>query len=73
MDGNYTEWSEWSVCDKTCGLGFMTRWRACSKPSAKYGGRDCSLFGPDTERKACRIKDFCPSESKFQSKVAFIC
>lgn len=62
MDGNYTEWTDWTACDKTCGAGFMTRWRACSNPAPQFGGRDCSLFGPDAETKTCQVKDYCPGE-----------
>lgn len=62
VDGNYTEWTDWTVCDKTCGTGLMTRWRACSNPTPQYGGRDCSLFGPDMETKTCVMKDYCPSK-----------
>lgn len=61
VDGNYTEWTDWTVCDKTCGTGLMMRWRACSNPAPQYGGRDCSLFGSDTETKSCVMKDYCPS------------
>ncbi|KAL9971012.1 hypothetical protein ACROYT_G023488 [Oculina patagonica] len=60
VDGNYTEWTDWTACDKTCGAGFMTRWRACSNPAPQFGGRDCSLFGPDAETKTCQVKDYCP-------------
>ena len=54
----------------------MTRWRACSNPTPQYGGRDCSLFGPDIETKTCVMKDYCPSKFKayFNVDVAsFIC
>ena len=71
VDGNYTEWTDWTVCDKTCGTGLMTRWRACSNPTPQYGGRDCSLFGPDMETKTCVMKDYCPS--KFNAYFFFVC
>ena len=63
VDGNYTEWTAWTACDKTCGAGLMTRWRACANPKPQYGGRDCSMYGQDTETKSCQIKDYCPSKS----------
>ena len=65
VDGNYTEWTAWTACDKTCGTGLMARWRACANPSPQYGGRDCSMYGQDTETKSCQIKDYCPSKSSF--------
>jgi len=65
VDGNYTEWTPWTVCDKTCGVGLMTRWRACSNPAPQFGGRDCSLFGSDTETKTCKVKDYCPVDGNW--------
>ena len=69
VDGNYTEWTDWTVCDKTCGTGLMMRWRACSNPAPQYGGRDCSLFGSDTETKSCVMKDYCPSKLGYVAEI----
>ena len=41
--GTWTEWSQWTTCSKTCGVGTSTRSRSCS------GG--CS--GNDYESVSC--------------------
>ncbi|XP_048581714.1 uncharacterized protein LOC5511228 isoform X2 [Nematostella vectensis] len=53
INGNYTEWSKWTECDRPCGTGMMTRWRSCANPIPQHGGQLCDYIGPDTERKAC--------------------
>ncbi|XP_078373834.1 coadhesin-like [Oculina patagonica] len=41
VDGNYTNWSQWTECSKTCGGGEKTRERSCSNPEPKGNGRPC--------------------------------
>lgn len=62
VNGNYTAWSRWSVCDKRCGSGVQTRWRACANPVPQNGGLPCTYMGPDTETKLCLNK---PCRSKY--------
>ena len=57
VDGNFTEWTSWSVCSKTCGLGQVHRSRSCSNPLPQYGGKFCS--GNDTESKPCNKGPCC--------------
>ena len=59
VDGNFTEWTQWSSCDKTCGAGLRLRTRACSNPSPKHGGMPCQ--GNSTEMEECKDMD-CPSK-----------
>lgn len=42
LDGNYTEWSD---CSVTCGVGMQHR--DCTNPPPSGAGRDCSLLGPN--------------------------
>ena len=53
IDGNYTEWSEWSECSVTCDGGFQTRTRQCSSPPPQYGGKGCEELGPTNETQEC--------------------
>ncbi|XP_062336365.1 SCO-spondin [Osmerus eperlanus] len=41
VDGQWSEWTEWSRCDVMCGGGVRRRNRTCSDPPPKNGGRDC--------------------------------
>ncbi|XP_061197855.1 SCO-spondin-like isoform X2 [Saccostrea echinata] len=57
VDGGFSQWSDWSSCSQTCGLGQRTRNRSCTNPSPMYNGRNCS--GINNEREECLIKK-CP-------------
>ena len=57
VDGDYTEWSEWTVCSATCGTGYKTRTRTCTDPTPENGGRTCldqGLGGP-SEHAQCLL------------------
>ena len=45
VSGNYTEWSEWSACNKTCDGGQQKRERNCTNPSPANGGLKCTEQG----------------------------
>lgn len=49
VDGQWTEWSVWSSCTKTCDGGTQERQRQCQRPH--HGGRPC--LGDTTEVAAC--------------------
>ncbi|XP_078346349.1 uncharacterized protein LOC144631708 isoform X1 [Oculina patagonica] len=56
VDGGYSRWSKWGACSTTCDPGKRTRYRNCSNPEPKRGGKDCSELGPDSETKECNKK-----------------
>ncbi|XP_071164730.1 uncharacterized protein [Mytilus edulis] len=56
IDGNYTDWSAWSVCTVSCGGGTQDRTRSCTNPVQQYGGNDCSQIGSDYEQEACNTQ-----------------
>ena len=64
--GGYTNWSEWSVCRKTCDGGVKKRTRSCSNPSPSNGGQPCvdQGLGPAEETAACN-ENPCPSKLKY--------
>lgn len=53
IDGNYTEWSEWSECNVICGGGVHSRSRTCTNPPPKNGGNNCEGLGPANDTQAC--------------------
>ncbi|XP_066533975.1 hemicentin-1 [Hoplias malabaricus] len=57
VDGQWSEWSSWEECSRTCGQGNRTRIRTCSKPPAQHGGRACE--GRAVEVIMCSIRP-CP-------------
>ncbi|XP_010811862.2 hemicentin-1 isoform X2 [Bos taurus] len=57
VDGNWSEWSPWEECTRSCGRGNRTRTRTCNNPSAQHGGRPCE--GTAVEIIMCNIRP-CP-------------
>ena len=59
VDGNYSNWSAFSLCTKSCGVGKKTRTRKCDNPFPVGEGRNCSHLGPAIESQLCNI-EVCP-------------
>ena len=60
-------WSEFSLCNQSCGYGYERRIRKCDKPSAAYGGMECP--GPRLDqRKGCNPQ-LCPGNSSFLNQL----
>ncbi|KAI8779431.1 hemicentin-1, partial [Biomphalaria glabrata] len=51
VDGKFSEWSDWSACSSTCGLGEKKRTRECIQPS--FGGRRC--WGDTSQIMDCNL------------------
>jgi len=51
------EWSSWTTCDATCGVGNQMRYRQCDKPTPVNGGADC--VGVKSETQGCNMQG-CP-------------
>ena len=49
----FSEWSIWTTCDKTCGVGSKTRRRSCVK-------KDSDCDGITEETSTCKINK-CPT------------
>ncbi|VDI00055.1 Hypothetical predicted protein, partial [Mytilus galloprovincialis] len=62
IDGNWTNWSEWNICSKSCGGGFMLRNRTCSNPEPLFGGEDC--IGNNTDDNFCNTNE-CPVDGNW--------
>ncbi|XP_034531212.1 hemicentin-1 [Notolabrus celidotus] len=57
VEGNWSEWTLWEECSRTCGQGNRTRVRTCSNPPAQHGGRLCE--GKAVEVIMCSVRP-CP-------------
>ncbi|KAM8931068.1 hemicentin-1 [Pelodytes ibericus] len=57
VDGNWSDWSAWEDCSKTCGNGKKTRLRVCNNPPAREGGKSCEGNAVDIAN--CNVKP-CP-------------
>ncbi|XP_031715320.1 hemicentin-1 isoform X1 [Anarrhichthys ocellatus] len=57
VDGNWSDWSLWEECSRTCGQGNRTRVRTCSNPPAQHGGKPCE--GKAVEVIMCSVRP-CP-------------
>ncbi|XP_028513997.1 ryncolin-1 isoform X2 [Exaiptasia diaphana] len=54
VDGNFTEWSNWTSCSLLCGNGTRHRNRSCTNPPPAHGGKNCS--GSHNETETCNAQ-----------------
>uniref|UniRef100_A0A8C9R511 ADAM metallopeptidase with thrombospondin type 1 motif 16 n=1 Tax=Scleropages formosus TaxID=113540 RepID=A0A8C9R511_SCLFO len=60
VDGQWSEWSTWSDCSRSCESGVTYRERQCNNPRPSYGGKFCE--GSSRFYKLCNTQD-CPKGS----------
>ncbi|XP_032223331.2 SCO-spondin isoform X3 [Nematostella vectensis] len=51
IDGAWGQWSDWSVCSRTCDGGFQKRERKCDSPAPQHGGKQCE--GATVKKRIC--------------------
>lgn len=64
IDGGFSQWSDWSSCSVTCGMGERNRTRYCNNPFPKYSGKNCS--GINSEAELC-LTSLCPIDGEWNS------
>jgi Thrombospondin type 1 domain. len=57
VNGGLSQWSSYSKCSKTCGMGTQTRSRTCTNPPPQFGGKNCNGLLKDSRK--CQEKH-CP-------------
>ena len=57
VSGGYTDWSTWSPCPVTCGLGVQARTRTCTNPSPSGSGLGCGHLGKSKEVRPCATEE----------------
>ncbi|CAH3183147.1 unnamed protein product, partial [Porites lobata] len=60
-NGGYSQWSSWSQCSSSCGIGEHSRTRTCTNPPPGPGGADCSGLGPNKDTQQCSNNN-CPAD-----------
>ena len=56
VNGDYTNWGQWTECDVTCGGGHRQRSRACTNPVPEYGGLNCTHLGDTVQSDVCNTR-----------------
>ena len=57
VNGGWSQWSSYSTCSNSCGVGDQSRYRSCNNPSPSNGGSTCA--GVSTETIHCHT-EACP-------------
>uniref|UniRef100_A0A8C1WKR6 ADAM metallopeptidase with thrombospondin type 1 motif, 17 n=1 Tax=Cyprinus carpio TaxID=7962 RepID=A0A8C1WKR6_CYPCA len=75
VDGDWSPWSTWSMCSRTCGTGACFRQRKCDNPPVEHKvceGPPCSKGLPTFRDQQCQSHDRQPSKKKSQMWTAVI-
>ncbi|XP_074662935.1 uncharacterized protein LOC141915339 [Tubulanus polymorphus] len=65
VDGDWKEWTQWSVCSSNCKGGRRHRSRSCSNPVPQCDGKPCT--GNSTEDESCNDDKECPTDGEWCS------
>ena len=67
VDGNWSPWSIFGQCTKSCGGGVKHRIRKCDNPAPANGGKNCQ--GPSKQSLECNTFP-CPGKYPIQKNMA---
>jgi len=59
IKGEWGNWGVWTSCSKTCGQGFIERFRNCSDPFPANAGNNCDNKKTERESEICNLQP-CP-------------
>jgi len=62
VNGDWSNWTEWTGCSHSCGVGVRTRSRMCDSPAPQHGGHAC--VGESQQLEACNT-EACPGMLTF--------
>ena len=65
VNGRWGEWSSWSDCSVSCGIGERSATRSCDNPPPINGGLHCSADGSMNEKTRQCLNPPCASKSSF--------
>ena len=69
IDGDWSIWSDWTVCSVDCGVGTQERERVCNNPAPRYGGKRCP--GKSVDVRTCDMKIPCPINGRWSFWTAW--
>lgn len=67
VDGQFSAWSDWSLCSASCGGGQQRRTRSCSNPAPSNCGKTC--IGVNEEVVVCNTQS-CPAPASCEDTHA---
>uniref|UniRef100_A0A8D2LEB5 A disintegrin and metalloproteinase with thrombospondin motifs 18 n=1 Tax=Varanus komodoensis TaxID=61221 RepID=A0A8D2LEB5_VARKO len=66
VNGQWSIWSEWSDCSRTCGAGVRHQERHCNNPKPQYGGKFCQ--GSSRIYQLCNIQRCASNSPDFRAQ-----
>nr|XP_056718448.1 A disintegrin and metalloproteinase with thrombospondin motifs 18 isoform X1 [Euleptes europaea] len=66
VNGQWSIWSEWSQCSRTCGGGITYQERHCNNPKPQYGGKFCQ--GSSRIYQLCNIQPCASTSPDFRAQ-----
>uniref|UniRef100_A0A8C4GLJ2 ADAM metallopeptidase with thrombospondin type 1 motif, 17 n=1 Tax=Dicentrarchus labrax TaxID=13489 RepID=A0A8C4GLJ2_DICLA len=72
VDGDWSPWSQWSMCSRTCGTGVQFRQRKCDNPPYACEGLPCPKGAPSFRDLQCLSYDRHASKKKGSMLTAII-
>ncbi|CAG2196010.1 Hemicentin-1,Coadhesin,Mucin-like protein,Receptor-type tyrosine-protein phosphatase gamma,Tyrosine-protein phosphatase non-receptor type 13,Properdin [Mytilus edulis] len=70
VDGGWSLWGSWGVCNVTCGTGQQSRRRICDSPAPENGGANCQ--GEEYDYNLC-TQPTCPVNGGWSSWISGAC